>query len=206
MVKPFLVGLTGSIGAGKSTVAQLFARRGAQVIDADALGHAALHDLREPILAEFGPEIKDENGNISRAKLAALVFADPQKRQALEAIVHPHIRRLAEEQICQSQAALVVVDAALLIEAGWHRQCDRVVFVDAPWEVRVQRVQARSGWDAASLRAREAAQMPLTSKRAYANHSIMNDASLETLQAQVDDLLRLWGFQVTSPPFLSQGL
>ncbi|MFQ3650068.1 MAG: dephospho-CoA kinase [Gemmataceae bacterium] len=204
MVKPFVVGLTGSIGAGKSTVGRLFGLRGAEVIDADALGHAALTELREPIVAEFGPAILDQRGQISRTKLGAIVFADPQKRQALEAIVHPHIRRQAEEQIRQSGAALVVVDAALLIEAGWQHECDRVVYVDAPWELRLQRVQARSGWDAATLRAREAAQLPLTSKRAHANHIVMNDSSLEALQAQVDHLLRLWGFQTIPPPSPSE--
>jgi dephospho-CoA kinase len=200
MVKPFVVGLTGSIGAGKSTVARLFAQRGAQVIDADALGHAALHELREPIVARFGSEILDERGEISRAKLGALVFADPQKRRELEALVHPHIRRQAEEQIARSQAPLVVVDAALLIEAGWHRVCDRVVYVDAPREVRLERVKERSGWDANALEAREAAQMPLTSKRAHANHILENHTSREALRERVDDLLRVWEFPALPPP------
>jgi dephospho-CoA kinase len=200
MVKPFVVGLTGSIGAGKSTVARLFAQRGAQVIDADALGHAALHERREAIVATFGNGILDELGEISRSKLGAVVFADPQKRRELEAIVHPHIRHKAEEQIAKSEAAVVVVDAALLIEAGWHRVCDQVVYVDAPWEIRLERVKARSGWDASALKAREAAQMPLTFKRAHANHIVENYASLEVLQGRVDDLLRQWGFPTSPPP------
>jgi dephospho-CoA kinase len=199
-VKPFVVGLTGSIGAGKSTVARLLAQRGAEVIDADALGHAALSELHDEIVAKFGSDILDASGAISRTKLGTRVFADPAQRQQLEALVHPHIRRQAEAQIARSQAPVVVVDAALLIEAGWHNACDAVVYVDAPWEVRLARVAARSGWDDTTLKAREAAQLPLTSKRVHANHVISNVSSLESLGKQVDDLLRLWGKEPALPP------
>ncbi|MGL4553092.1 MAG: dephospho-CoA kinase, partial [Gemmataceae bacterium] len=95
-MKPFVVGLTGSIGAGKSTVAGLLARRGATVVDADALGHQALEELRDEIVARFGPGVL-EGGAVSRARLGQVVFADAARRRELESIVHPHIRRRAAE-------------------------------------------------------------------------------------------------------------
>lgn len=196
----FVVGLMGSIGGGKSAAARELARRGAEVIDADALGHAALIDQRGAIVERFGegvledgPREGEARSPVSRKKLGAVVFSDPQKLRDLEAITHPYIQRRAAEQVAASKAALVVLDAALLIEAGWDRLCDRVVFVDAPREVRLERVRARSGWDEAALAKREAAQLPLTEKRQRADHVIDNDSSLEHLGRQVDDLMHRWG-------------
>lgn len=195
-MKPFVAGLTGSIGAGKSTVAGMLAQRGAYVINADALGHDALHAMRGEIASRFGAGVMD-GGAVSRPKLARIVFADAVRRRELESIVHPYIRRKAEELIEASGAPLVVLDAALLLEAGWDEVCDAVVFVDAPRSVRLERVRARSGWDEADLVAREDAQIPLARKRERANHVIENDSSLECLERQVDGLLHRWGVVIT---------
>jgi dephospho-CoA kinase len=198
-VKPFVVGLTGSIGAGKSTVADLLAQRGALVIDADALGHQALADLRDEIVSRFGPAVLDGD-LISRPKLARVVFSDAARRRELESIVHPHIHKLAVERIASGPSALVVLDAALLLEAGWDELCDAVVVVDAPRLQRLERLRNRSGWDEPELEAREAAQLPLTRKRERANHVIENDSSLDCLSRQVDDLIHRWGVAPAAAP------
>jgi dephospho-CoA kinase len=106
------------------------------VINADALGHEALQTFSDAIVKRFGPEVLEE-GRTSRPKLGRIVFADAGQRQALEAILHPAIRRRAEERIATSQAKLVVLDAALLLEADWHTICWCVIMVDAPRETRI---------------------------------------------------------------------
>jgi len=198
-VKPFVVGLIGSIGAGKSTVADLLSQRGALIIDADALGHQALAELRGEIVSRFGPAVLDGDV-ISRPKLARVVFSDASRRRELESIVHPHIHKLAVERIASAASALVVLDAALLLEAGWDELCDAVVFVDAPRLQRLERLRSRSGWDEPELEAREAAQLPLTRKRERANHVIENDSSLDCLSRQVDDLIHRWGVGPAANP------
>ncbi len=195
---PLVVGVIGGIGSGKSTVTDEFARRGAVVISADALGHEALRQpaIREAIVRRWGGEVLDAAGEVDRKKLAAIVFAEPGQRQALEGLVHPYIRRRAEEEIARALACpdvpMIVLDAAVLVEAGWADVCDRIVFVDADEGVRRARV-ARRGWRIDEMMRREAAQLPLTRKRGRADHVLENSSTLEHLRRQVDDLMRLWG-------------
>jgi dephospho-CoA kinase len=133
---------------------------------------------------------------VDRKKLAAIVFADPGERRALEALVHPWIRRKLEEEIARARTRpkvrLIVLDAAVMLEAGWNDVCDRLVFVHADEGVRGERVRQR-GWRTDDLARREAAQMPLTQKRCRADHVLDNSSTLEHLGRQVDDLMRLWG-------------
>jgi dephospho-CoA kinase len=194
-----VVGLVGGIGAGKSRAAAAFAARGARVISGDALAHEALRQpgVRGAVVRRWGPGVLDERGDVDRRKLGALVFADEGERRALEAMVHPWIkgRIRAEVEAARADPAvrLVVLDAAIMLEAGWSALCDRLVFVDAPPDVRRRRVAAQRGWSAADLAAREAAQLPLTAKAAKADHTLDNSASPDDLDRQVDGLLRLWG-------------
>jgi dephospho-CoA kinase len=138
------------------------------------------------------------NGRLDRRTIAGIVFADPAERAALEAIVFPFIGKRALEEIQKAQAnpavKFVVVDAAVMLEAGWENECDRLVYVDAPRDVRLARLAARSGWTDADLIAREAAQWPAEKKLKRAAAVIVNDGSTETLQSQVDRLLREWKF------------
>jgi dephospho-CoA kinase len=199
--RPFVVGITGGIGSGKSEAARAFARLGAEVIDADRLGHEA---LREPAVIQrlterFGEAILDRQGQVERARLASVVFNNPEARRALESVTHPVIRRKAEALLAASRAPLAVLDAALLFEAGWHEMCDAVVFIDAPDEVRWQRVHGRSGWDEGQWRARESAQLPLTDKRQLADHVLMNGSTPEDLFRQAASLTRQWGLAPESP-------
>jgi len=197
--RKLVIGITGGIGSGKSAVAVALARSGGFVIDADQLGHAALcqPDLREPIVARFGREILDESGAIVRRKLGVIVFADKKELAALEAIVHPWIGSAIREriEIAQSDPSVtfVILDAAILLEAGWSAVCDRLLFVEVPREQRLARLQRHRGWTEADLESRERAQLPLTEKAARANDVITNDGSLEEIQRRVDALVSTWG-------------
>jgi dephospho-CoA kinase len=194
-----VIGLIGGIGAGKSEAAAAFARRGARVVSGDALAHAALRrpEVRDAVARRWGPAMIDDKGEIVRKKLGAVVFADEVERQALEAIVHPWIKERIRADVDAARAdpavPLIVLDAAIMLEAGWDGVCNRLVFVDAPPDVRRQRVAAQRGWTDADMAAREAAQLPLTAKAAHADHTLDNSASPAHLDRQVDDLLRQWG-------------
>ncbi|QEL20324.1 dephospho-CoA kinase [Limnoglobus roseus] len=196
-MKKLTIGLIGAIGAGKSAAAAVLARLGGAVVDADAVGHAALElpAVRERLAARWGNVLKDD-GRVDRRKIAEIVFRDPAERTALEAIVFPSIRRLCEEAMAAGQAdpakKIVVLDAAVLIEAGWKDVCDKLIYVDAPHEVRVARVAARSGWTEAELLAREAAQMPAEEKKKHA-HVILNNATTrDDLADEIERILLAW--------------
>ncbi len=186
-----LVGLTGGIGAGKSTVARLLTERGAVVLDADQVAR----DVVEPgqpaldaLVAEFGPEILDAEGRLDRPALAAKAFATPEARAALEAITHPAIhaefgRRMAEAPT----DAVVVMDVPLLVESGTaaERGYEVVIVVEAPRDLRLDRLEAR-GLDRADAEARMAAQATDEQRRAVATHVIDNAGDLDALTHAVD--------------------
>lgn len=194
-----VIGLVGAIGAGKSTAARAFAARGGVVIDADALGHEALRqpDIVAALVARWGEAVRGADGALDRRAIGRIVFADPNERNALEAAVFPYITARARERIAAAQAdpaaAFVVLDAAVLLEAGWGDMVDRLVYVDAPLEARLERLKARSGWSAADLAAREAAQWPAARKMARADAVLTNAATVPELQKQVDALLARFG-------------
>jgi dephospho-CoA kinase len=197
-VKP-VIGLVGAIGAGKSTAAAAFALRGGHVIDADALGHDALEqpEIRRMVLDRWGAKgiVRSTDGRIDRKAVAGIVFANPAERAALEGMVYPYIGRRAAEGIAAAQASpeakFIVVDAAVMLEAGWTI-CDRLVYVDASRPVRLARLAARSGWTSADLDAREAAQWPAEEKKKRCDAVIVNEGTREELQSQVDSVLKDW--------------
>jgi dephospho-CoA kinase len=197
--RKWVIGLLGGIGAGKSAVAAEFAARGGRIISGDALGHAALRqpELREQIVARWGAGLLDASGEIDRKKLGAIVFGDVAERRALEALVFPWIKAEMHRQIEDLQAdpaaAFVILDAAVMLEAGWDGLCDRLVFIDTPREVRLARIAAQRGWSEREVEAREHAQMPPTEKARRADHVLDNSGSLEQLQFQIDQLLLQWG-------------
>ncbi|TVP79958.1 dephospho-CoA kinase [Thioalkalivibrio sp.] len=146
------VGLTGGIGSGKSRVATIFAQRGAPVIDTDHLARAVL-DPGQPLLAEifrvFGEDLRRDDGSLDRAALRARVFRDPALRARLEAITHPAIGQAMEERIAglPTDTAYVLLVIPLLVEVGWRDRVDRVLVIDCPEPVQVERVMARDGID-----------------------------------------------------------
>jgi dephospho-CoA kinase len=199
-----VVGLIGGIGSGKSQVAAAFARRGARIIAGDQLGQAALRDPenRARVARRWGKDVLDDKGEIDRRRLAALVFAEPGELKALEAITHPWIRRRIQAEIEEARhdpaVPLIVLDAAIMLEAGWNEVCDRLVYIEAPRGLRLERVKRQRGWTEKEVTAREEAQLPLTEKVVRADHVLKNSASLEHLDRQVHDLLHLWGLAPAS--------
>ena len=197
-----VIGLIGGIGSGKSSAASLLAGRGAAVIDADAVGHELLGDpeIRAQIVEAFGEGVLErprEDGDtiprIDRRALGAIVFADGSARRGLEAILHPLMRaRFLEDidRLVQRGAVdLIVLDAAILLEAGWDDLCDRIVFVDAPRPQRLGRVAEARGWSEETFAARERSQWPYDEKRRRADWIMTNDSSRDRLPEEVDRLL-----------------
>jgi dephospho-CoA kinase len=189
-----LVGLTGGIGSGKSTVSRLLQERGAVVLDADEFARAAVvagsPGLRS-VVERFGREILTPQGELDRAKLASIVFADRGALADLETIVHPEVRRMIADGIQENLDAdrVVVLVNPLLIEMGTHRDCDVVVVVSASPETQVARSVAR-GMSEDDVRARIAAQMPLDERARTADVLIDNEGSLDDLEREVDVLWR----------------
>lgn len=200
-----VVGLIGGIGSGKSQVAAAFARHGARIIAGDQLAHAALRDpeVLAKVVGRWGQDALGAEGEIDRRALATIVFADPEELKALESITHPWIRgRLRAELEAARRdpnVPFIVLDAAIMLEAGWDDVCDRLVFIDAPRSVRLERLTRQRGWTEKEMDARERAQLPLTEKAIRADHVLDNSTSLEHLDRQVNDLVHLWGLARASP-------
>lgn len=182
-----VIGLTGGIASGKSTVARLLAEQGATVVDADKLGHQAYLRGRpafDQVVAAFGPGVVGADGEIDRKALGAEVFGNAQALGRLTDIVWPAILALAKEEIVRERragAALVVLEAAVLLEAGWQSEVDEVWTVAVPAQVAVERAQSRDGLDADAVRARIAAQLSNEERAAKAHVVINNNGSKRAL-------------------------
>jgi dephospho-CoA kinase len=183
------LGLTGSIGSGKSTVAEMLRSRGIPVLDADAIARQVSRDpgTLEAVSLEFGPEFVLET-DLNRPKVAALIFNNPEARAKLNAIIHPRVR--AEMTRLQTNlelegAKLAVQDIPLLFENGYEKLFDATILVDAPLEDRIARVQARDGLTREAILARDAAQMPANEKRLRATYILENDGDLAHLERKL---------------------
>jgi dephospho-CoA kinase len=194
-----VIGIVGGVGSGKSSVARKLAELvPAAIVNADELGHRALElpAVKAKLRQRFGPAIFDDGGNVIRKVLAKLVFGDEaatqQARADLEVITHPEIGRLAEARIADIRRAAdvrwILIDAALLQEAGWQNQCDAVAFVDVAPERRWERVQSR-GWSEEEWRRREASQWPVERKRGAADVVVDNNGTLEDAAQSLKELL-----------------
>jgi len=190
-----VIGLLGGVASGKSLVAKMFAEMGAAVLDADRAGHEALRlpEVEQAARRRWGEKIFGSHG-INRAALARVVFAPapqgPRELDYLEELTHPRITESLRRQIEQAPRTngkrVLLLDAAVMIKAGWHRLCNKLVFVDAPREVRLARALAR-GWTETEFNAREAAQETLDVKRGLADLIIDNSGSPEWTKVQVND-------------------
>jgi dephospho-CoA kinase len=193
--KPVL-GLVGGIGAGKSTVAAELGRLGCAVIDGDAIGHQLLAEpaVRRRLRERWGEGIFRPDGTVDRQRLGQIVFADRRELEAINAILHPRIRRRIAEAIDRAQAdpatPAVVVDAAVLLEAGWQDLCTALVFVEADERTRARRLAEGRGWDAAARAMREKLQISLDKKRRKCHYSIVNRSSVSHLSEQIRSLFR----------------
>ncbi len=190
------VGLTGGIASGKSTVAGMLRDLDCPVLDADTLGHELLEqgqDAYNEVVREFGQEILDAHGNVDRGKLGHIIFADAQKRARLNQILHPRIldvvRKWFAAQGHPGGPELAVVEAALIIEAGYNKELDQVIVCWCPPEQQLQRLVER-GLTAEQARLRIAAQMPMEEKRRLADETIDCSGSLAETERQVMDVVK----------------
>jgi dephospho-CoA kinase len=189
-----LVGLTGGIGSGKSTVARMLEKRGAIVFDADVLARQAVAPGTpgfEKVVERFGPNVLAPGGGLDREALASIVFADPAARRDLEGIVHPEVRRMFAEgcEEYRDSDRVVVFSAPLLVETGMHTAFDLLIVVSAPVATQIERLMRERAMPERAVQARIEAQLPLEAKAEVADVLVDNEGTLEDLEAQVD---RLW--------------
>jgi len=189
-----LVGLTGGIGSGKSTVAGMLEKRGAVVFDADLLAREAIApgtEGHDRVVERFGSNVLAPGGGVDREALASIVFADPAARRDLEAIVHPEVRRMFAEGIQEHEGTdrVVVFSAPLLVETGMHTAFEVLIVVSTPTETQVERLMRDRAMSEDAVRARIAAQLPLEAKAEVADVIVDNEGSLVELEGQVD---RVW--------------
>jgi dephospho-CoA kinase len=197
-----VVGLTGGIASGKSSVATLLAERGAVIIDADVLAREVVAKgtpLLSHVAERFGGAVLAADGSLDRAALGRIVFADPSARHDLEALIHPAVRRRAAQLQAEAPDGAVVVHVIpLLVETGQAGSFDHVIVVDVPESTQVERFRGRDGVDADAAAARIAAQASRAERLAAADIVIDNSGSPDDLVRQVDDAWRR--VQVVSPP------
>lgn len=192
-----VIGLVGGVASGKSLVARQFVELGAGWLDADQAGHEVLaqDDVKAAIRQRFGDEVFGPDGAVLRPAIGRRVFGDSPAavadRRFLEALTHPRIGELLGRRAAEAETAgkkVIVLDAPLLVEAGWDKFCDKTVFVDAPYDVRLKRARGR-GWSDAEFAAREAAQKSLDEKRQRADVTLDNSGTAEATRAQIE---RFW--------------
>ena len=188
-----IIGILGGIGSGKSTVANEFAKLGCKVIDADKIANELLERkiVREKVVGLFGRAILDSAGEIDHKKLANVVFADADKLSSLNRIIHPLVLERAEGLIKrynrQNQVKAIVLDMPLLVEVGWSKRCDKLIFVDCKRQLRVERAK-KMGFDKNQLKIRENFQISLDNKAGLADNSIENNSGFLVLAKQVADI------------------
>jgi dephospho-CoA kinase len=189
-----VVGLTGGIASGKSTVAKMFVELGVPVVDADVVAREVVmpgsEGLRE-VVAAFGEDVLLADGSLDRPKLGQRVFGDPAARAKLNAITHPRIAALSAKKVADLAArgaSYVIYEAPLLVENGLHHGMAATVVVAATEETQLARMGARDGFDPEVARSRIAAQLPLEKKLAVADHVIWNDGDLPALRARVAEV------------------
>lgn len=189
-----IIGLTGGIGSGKSTVASVLASLGAGVIDSDRLNHEQLADpeVVATLCSWWGEGVRSPEGRADRKALARIVFDDPAELTRLEGLVYPRIERRRQELIAAFIAdpavKAIVLDTPKLFEVGMNAECDAIVFVDVDREIRVRRVAESRGWTEDELNRRENLLNPLDKKKLVADHVVVNHLGIEELRTQVERL------------------
>ena len=185
-----IIGILGGIGSGKSTVAAEFSKLGCKVIDADKIAHELLNEpaVKEKVVGLFGRIILDPAGKIDREKLAEVVFADADKLSLINEIIHPLVLQRAQELIkqydCQNHVKAIVLDMSLLVEVGWDKRCDKLIFVDCEQKLRLDRAK-KLGFDKNQVKIRENFQISLDNKANLADNTIENNSDFSVLAKQV---------------------
>lgn len=187
-----IIGLTGSFGSGKTTVAHLFEELGAQVLDADTIAHEVLipgGPHYDEVAALFQDVDLGTSGALDRRKVAAMIFNDPDRRKRLEAVVHPYVLQRLAEEIYQAQEKMIVVEVPLLFETGLHRFCDQTVLVTASEEVITSRLR-KMGFSLQEIEVRRRVQMPVEEKKKQADMIVDNSGELEETKREVEQIWR----------------
>jgi dephospho-CoA kinase len=190
-----IIGLAGGIGSGKSHAAALLREMGCRVIDSDAQVRAAYESepVRRQLRNWWGDEVFTPDGKVDRRAIGQRVFTKGDERERLERLIHPLVAAAREREMADAAAdkmALAFVwDTPLLFEKGLNRQCDAVVFIDAPWQVRLQRVADSRGWSDDELRRRENFQWPLDKKRSFSDYVLNSTGDAEEFRSQVRQTL-----------------
>jgi dephospho-CoA kinase len=193
-----VIGILGGIGSGKSAVAAEFEKLGCKVIDADRIAHELLDELpvRKKVEGLFGQAVLDSSGKIDRKKLAEAAFADEQTLRALNRIIHPSVLKrtweLIEKFDKQNQVKAIVLDMPLLIEVGWHKRCDKLIFVNCEKKLRLQRAK-KLGFDKNQVKIRENFQISLDKKAKLADNTIENNSDFSAIAKQVTDIFSYIG-------------
>lgn len=185
--KRIVIGVTGTLGSGKSTVAKIFAELGAKIFDADEIVkdvYSSCPVITKQIVKIFGKEVLDKDGRINKKKLSQKAFVNKDTCEELNKIVHPHVIRILIKEISKLKG-VAIVDAALLIESGFYRFVDFIVLVKCPLKLEFQRAAKNSRLPAAAIRRRLACQLPFKNKKRFADFIIDNSGSIATLKAQV---------------------
>lgn len=189
----FAIGLTGSPGSGKSTVARLFSEKGVIFLSADEEARKILlsHSLHNSLIEIFGNEILEKDGSISRTKIAEIVFNNPEKLAALNQIIHPEVHRRYKE-FCMKlkKNDILLYEIPLLFETGRESDFDLTICVSAPIETRIKRTKERSGWDREHFLKRDAAQFSQEEKMKRSDFVILNDSTIENLLEIVTDIIK----------------
>ncbi len=196
-LKKPIIGILGGIGSGKTTAAREFAKLGCAVIDADEIAHELLDEpaIKERIVSLFGRAVLGDEGRISRDELAAVVFSDREKLDSLCGILHPPVlaetERLIERYQADAEVKAIVLDMPLLLEIGWDKRCERLIFVDCDEKKRRKRLQnaGKSGFfNKNQLKSRENFQIPLDKKAEIADDVVDNNSDCSALVRQIADI------------------
>lgn len=188
-----VIGIVGGIGSGKSTVARVLEKLGCKISDSDAEAKALLlvPEIRGLLTSRWGDGVLNEAGEIDRAAIGRVVFADEAEREWLESVIHPRLHAMRADLRAKSEqsgAKGFVIDAPLLFEAGLESECDAVVFVECPQKERLRRVMEYRGWDADELARREKTQLPLDEKRRRSDYLVINAGDRVSMEARVREV------------------
>jgi len=200
-----LVGLTGGVGSGKTSVSKLFKDEGTYVIDADQIARHLVRpysDAWKEIREQFGDEILQENGHLNRKKLASIIFSDPGRRGLLNKILHPRIKEEIHKMINEikerDSQAIIIIDAPLLIELNEHLDMDKVIVVISNEDKQIERIMIRDGLEKETVKRIIESQLPISEKIKVADFVIRNEGSLEELKKRVKEVfqeLKLFALQ-----------
>jgi dephospho-CoA kinase len=188
-----IIGIMGGIGSGKSTVAAEFAKLGCKIIDADKIAHDLLEEkeVREQVIALLGSGIQDSHGKIDRVKAAEIVFRDSEKLSRLNCIIHPNVMKKTEELIekynNENDCKAIVLDMPLLVEVGWEKRCDKLIFVDCDEKTREKRLKNKN-FKKNHIKNRENFQISLDKKKIIADNTINNNSDFSTLVRQIAEI------------------